>query len=429
MTLPEALATSCDTYFYEVGNRFYEGGRRQCAAAAAVGAEVRLRRARPASTSATRRRRGRRRADARLAQEDVQERLGPSAWNPGDSIQLAIGQKDVTRDAAADGALLRDDRERRQARHAVRRLGRRAAGRRTGSAGRRCGSSRPTRRSDAGVDPRALQAVRDGLYAATHSPNGTSSGVFGNFPISISGKTGTAEKVVNAARLSGRPPRGPVVVVRLRARPTTPRARRLRRDRERRPRLDRRRARRRSRSSSSTSTASAGTRHPGERGLIVDTCHRAARALRSPAVGARRRAIVPPARLAAAARRRARSSRYGLWAIGGITRFDVPGSPTTTSTGRRSPSALGVVGHGRRDPDPDPPSTSATGGSSTAPRSGVDARSSSCSPEAVRGSKRWIDLGAVPVPAVRVRQAALRARDRRLPRRARPPGRRARHGR
>jgi len=50
---------------------------------------------------------------------------------------------------------------------------------------------------DAGVDPAALQAVRDGLWTATHSLNGTSSAVFGSFPISISGKTGTAEKVVN----------------------------------------------------------------------------------------------------------------------------------------------------------------------------------------------------------------------------------------
>ena len=50
---------------------------------------------------------------------------------------------------------------------------------------------------DAGVDPAALQAVRDGLWTATHSTNGTSSGVFGTYPISISGKTGTAEKVVN----------------------------------------------------------------------------------------------------------------------------------------------------------------------------------------------------------------------------------------
>jgi len=50
---------------------------------------------------------------------------------------------------------------------------------------------------DAGVDPGALRAVQDGLYAATHSSGGTSSGVFGAYPIAIAGKTGTAEKVVN----------------------------------------------------------------------------------------------------------------------------------------------------------------------------------------------------------------------------------------
>ncbi len=48
----------------------------------------------------------------------------------------------------------------------------------------------------AGVDPAALQVVRDGLYSATHSSYGTSSGVFGTYPIPIAGKTGTAEKVV-----------------------------------------------------------------------------------------------------------------------------------------------------------------------------------------------------------------------------------------
>ena len=47
-----------------------------------------------------------------------------------------------------------------------------------------------------GVDPAALAAVRDGLFRATHGAAGTSSGVFGNYVIPISGKTGTAEKVV-----------------------------------------------------------------------------------------------------------------------------------------------------------------------------------------------------------------------------------------
>ena len=38
--------------------------------------------------------------------------------------------------------------------------------------------------------------MRQGLYAATHGPYGTSSPVFSTFPVPIAGKTGTAEKVV-----------------------------------------------------------------------------------------------------------------------------------------------------------------------------------------------------------------------------------------
>ena len=47
-----------------------------------------------------------------------------------------------------------------------------------------------------GVDPEALGAVRDGLYRATHGSSGTATAVFGNFPIHVAGKTGTAEKAV-----------------------------------------------------------------------------------------------------------------------------------------------------------------------------------------------------------------------------------------
>jgi penicillin-binding protein 2 len=48
-----------------------------------------------------------------------------------------------------------------------------------------------------GVDPAALTVVKEGLYEATHASFGTSSGVFGSFPVPIAGKTGTAEKVVH----------------------------------------------------------------------------------------------------------------------------------------------------------------------------------------------------------------------------------------
>ena len=36
--------------------------------------------------------------------------------------------------------------------------------------------------------------MQDGLWQATHSKDGTSTSVFGNFPIPIAGKTGTAQK-------------------------------------------------------------------------------------------------------------------------------------------------------------------------------------------------------------------------------------------
>jgi penicillin-binding protein 2 len=36
-------------------------------------------------------------------------------------------------------------------------------------------------------------AIRQGLYDAAHSPTGTSTAIFGNFPIPVAGKTGTAQ--------------------------------------------------------------------------------------------------------------------------------------------------------------------------------------------------------------------------------------------
>jgi penicillin-binding protein 2 len=54
----------------------------------------------------------------------------------------------------------------------------------------------PSLPTSSGADPNALAVVRDGLYRATHATYGTASSVFGNFPIPVAGKTGTAEKVV-----------------------------------------------------------------------------------------------------------------------------------------------------------------------------------------------------------------------------------------
>ena len=191
MTLPEALAESCDTYFYEIGNRFYERG-----------GEARVRMQQWA----------RRFGFGQATGLDIggeEEGLLPTpdwrwktftsdwdrAWNPGDSIQLSIGQKDLLvtpLQMAAFYAMLANggnvvtpylaaDVEQPRAKGSPSVVLRRFA-------------PRPPR--SAGIDPAALDAVRDGLFRATHGTSGTSSGVFASYPISISGKTGTAEKVV-----------------------------------------------------------------------------------------------------------------------------------------------------------------------------------------------------------------------------------------
>ena len=57
-------------------------------------------------------------------------------------------------------------------------------------------SFQPPAPQPVGLNPDYLQVVRDGLFQATHDPQGTSSSTFATFPVPIAGKTGTAEKVV-----------------------------------------------------------------------------------------------------------------------------------------------------------------------------------------------------------------------------------------
>jgi penicillin-binding protein 2 len=191
MTLPEALAQSCDTYFYEIGNRFYQGGSdgqvrmQQWAKRFGFGSPTGL------DIGGE--------ADGLVPTPEWRRKTFESdwdrAWNPGDSIQLAIGQKDLLVSPIQMAAFysmlanggkivtpyLVSDVEQPGGNGSPRVVLRRFA---------------PTPPKSAGVDPEALAAVRDGLYAATHSTSGTSSGVFRNYAVPISGKTGTAEKVV-----------------------------------------------------------------------------------------------------------------------------------------------------------------------------------------------------------------------------------------
>ena len=191
MTLPEALAESCDTYFYEIGNRFYERGSegrvrmQQWARRFGFGQPTGL------DIGGE--------ADGLLPTPDWRKKTFESdwdrAWNPGDSIQLSIGQKDLLVTPlqmaafyamlANGGSVVRphlvSSVEQPRAKASPRVVLRRLA---------------PPLPKPSGVDPAALAAVRDGLFRATHGASGTSSGVFGSYVIPISGKTGTAEKVV-----------------------------------------------------------------------------------------------------------------------------------------------------------------------------------------------------------------------------------------
>jgi penicillin-binding protein 2 len=191
MTLVEALARSCDTYFYQLGYQFYlEGDRgrdrmqqwaKKFGFGVPTGFDLGGEQTGLVPTPAWRKK----------AFKSDWDR----AWNPGNSIQLSIGQQDVqvtplqmARFYAmiANGGKLVTP-------YVVSQVETAAPNGQSPVVERRFAPDPP---KAVGVDPAALAVVRDGLYSATHSTYGTSSGVFASFPIPIAGKTGTAEKVV-----------------------------------------------------------------------------------------------------------------------------------------------------------------------------------------------------------------------------------------
>ena len=159
------------------------------------------------------------------------------AWNPGDSIQLSIGQKEVrvtplqmARFYAmiANGGKLvtpyvvqsvETPGANGQSSVVAAALRARAAA---------LGGRRPGR-----APGRPRRALLGDALVVRHLV-----GVFGTYPIPIAGKTGHGGEGRPAPGLPGRAPRGPVLVVRLRPVRRRGAHRRLRRDRERRPRVD-----------------------------------------------------------------------------------------------------------------------------------------------------------------------------------------------
>jgi len=199
MTLPTALAQSCDTYFYQVGYRFYGmpsrlGPRLQAWASRFgfgqktgidLGSEV----TGLLPTPDWRKKTFTKKTDPGHWQID-------SLWKPGDSIQLAIGQKDllVTPLQMARFYAMIANGGKLVTPHLLLDVEQPSLNR---TAGRVLPTPRPPAPEPTNVDAQALAVVREGLYEATHSTLGTSSAIFGSFPIPISGKTGTAEKSID----------------------------------------------------------------------------------------------------------------------------------------------------------------------------------------------------------------------------------------
>jgi penicillin-binding protein 2 len=180
LTLPEALTVSCDTWFYRLGYMFYlrqvqTGSLDMQRWAKALGLGHTTGLDLPGEGGGT------------VPTPATLKRLQPTdpTWYPGQSVNLSIGQGllqitplqlAVAYSALANGGTIVRP-------HVARAL--------------------LTPRGDVArllrFPPRAhlhmpdLWAIRQGLYNAANAPNGTSFGVFGNFPVKVVGKTGTAQ--------------------------------------------------------------------------------------------------------------------------------------------------------------------------------------------------------------------------------------------
>jgi penicillin-binding protein 2 len=199
MAMPIALEQSCDTYFYQLGWDFYNlpANRGQPLQAWAerfgfgkyTGVDVGPEANGLVPTIAWRHQTFTRKTDPTSWQID---RL----WKPGDSIQLAIGQKDIAvtpLQLARFYALLANGGK-LVTPYVVQDVEAPSSGSKSTTTVLQ--SFQPPAPQPVGLNPDYLQVVRNGLYLGTHDPNGTSSSTFATFPVPIAGKTGTAQKVV-----------------------------------------------------------------------------------------------------------------------------------------------------------------------------------------------------------------------------------------
>jgi penicillin-binding protein 2 len=180
MALPQALSMSCDTWFYRVGMLMYQDLQRGRLTLQKWARKLGL--GRPTGLDVPGESGGVVPTPAWLK---ATQSGWAKTWYAGTSVNLSIGQGflqvtplqmavayaalanggTVVRPHLADAVLDPSGRVVRRFAH------------------------RPARK----LSLVGLQAIRDGLYSAAHSAGGTSTSVFGDFPVPVSGKTGTAE--------------------------------------------------------------------------------------------------------------------------------------------------------------------------------------------------------------------------------------------
>jgi penicillin-binding protein 2 len=184
INLPTALEISCDTFFYQLGNRFYDRPNQ------GIDFQRQIRRFGFGATPAL---------DLPVPSwwaglvPDPQWRLQhyppgiDQVWQPGYDIQMAIGQGDLTVSpmqlAVAYSALANGGKL------VTPHVGRAVLGA-DGEVDKRLHYPAP---KSLGLSPELLAEIKDGLIKAAHDPNGTSSAIFGGFVPAVAGKTGTAE--------------------------------------------------------------------------------------------------------------------------------------------------------------------------------------------------------------------------------------------
>jgi penicillin-binding protein 2 len=205
LTMPVALARSCDTYFYQLGYRFWrlpperkqplQDWARRFGFGRPTGVDLAGEASGLLPTIAWRHATYTKKTDKCCWQID---RL----WKPGDSVQLAIGQKDLAvtpLQMARFYALIANGGQLVTPHIAL--DVETAGGSGSPPIGRHPFAPPPPQRIH--LDPIALSTVKLGLLEATHESFGTSNAIFGTFPIPIAGKTGTAEKHVQLPGFSG----------------------------------------------------------------------------------------------------------------------------------------------------------------------------------------------------------------------------------